>query len=299
MSLFDSPRLLLSCCALFWAGNFVLGRAVHDAIPPVALAFWRWAGACLLVLPFVWRSMYAQRELLREHVWRLSVLALLGVAGFNTFVYQALQTTTATNSVLIQSTLPVQILLLNWVLFRVPAHARELTSILLSLAGVLIIITAGKPWLLLRGVGHPGDLWALGAALDWALYSVLLRWRPASLQPQAFLGFTLLAGWLMLLPLYLLEQQDSTPLSWSPEVFASILYLAVFPSALAYLFWNRGVALIGPAAAGHFAHLMPVFGSLLAVGFLGETFGWYHLLGAALVASGILMTWRATSARRA
>lgn len=288
--LLDSPRLLLSLCALFWAGNFVLGRAMHELIPPIGLAFWRWALASALVLPFVWRPLRAQWPLLRAHWQRMLVLAVLGVSGFNTFVYLGLQTTSATNSVLIQSTMPVQILLLNWLWFGARARPRELASIGLSMAGVLFIITGGAPWRLFDGAWNRGDLWILGAALIWALYSVLLRWRPAGLDARAFLGFTLVAGWLALLPLYAGEVLTGRHIVWNTPTLLSVAYVAVFPSALAYLFWNRGVALVGANSAGHYIHLMPVFGSLMAVLFLGEVFAWYHATGAAMVAAGILLT---------
>jgi len=289
-ALMRRPRLLLSLCALFWAGNFVLGRAMHETIPPIGLAFWRWAGACALVLPFVWRPLVREWPLLRASFGRMLLLALLGVSGFNTLVYLGLQTTTATNSVLIQSTMPVQILLLNWLLFRAPVSGRELLSILLSLAGVVLIITAGQPGRIYEGDWNRGQLWVLGAAMIWALYSVLLRWRPADLDPRAFLGFTLLAGWLALLPVYLFEHASGQTVSWNLPTLLTLAYVAIFPSALAYIFWNRGVAMVGANAAGHFIHLMPVFGALMAVLLLGEVFGWHHAAGATLVAAAILST---------
>ena len=287
--LLNRPRLLLGLCALFWAGNFVLGRAMHEAVPPVGLAFWRWAVASLLVLPFVLRPLCRQWGLLRSRFFRLSLLALLGVAGFNTFVYLGLQTTTATNSVLIQSTMPVQILLLNWLMFRARVGGFELLSILLSLSGAAVIVSAGSPLLLLEGGWNRGDLWIVGASAIWALYSVLLRWRPDGLDPRAFLGFILLVGCAALFPFYLLENGHARPMSWNLPVVLTVAYVAIFPSALAYLFWNRAVTLIGANAAGHFIHLMPVFGSLMAVAFLGEVFAWYHAVGATLVAAGILL----------
>lgn len=172
--LFDSPRLLLGLCTLFWAGNFVLARAMHATIPPVGLAFWRWFAASLLVLPFVWPAMRRQWPLLRSRFWRLLLLAVLGVSGFNTLVYLGLQTTTATNSVLIQSTLPVQILLLNWLLFGAQAGPREFLSILVSLTGVLVIVSGGDPRQLWHGDWHTGDLWVLAAALAWVSSPVRL-----------------------------------------------------------------------------------------------------------------------------
>jgi len=286
-ALMNRPRLLLALCALFWAGNFVLARAMHEAIPPFALAFWRWALACVLVLPFVWQPLIQQWPLLRANLLRMLILALLGVSGFNTFVYLGLQTTSATNGVLIQSTLPVQILLLNWLLFRHAFRAGELGAILLSMSGVALIISGGQPLRLVAGDWNLGDLWILGAALVWALYSVLLRWRPPDLDPRAFLGFTLLAGTLVLLPFFLLESIAVQSPQWGAAELLTVAYVAVFPSALAYLFWNRGIEAVGANAAGHFVNLMPVFGVLMAVTLLGEDVGWFHAAGAALVAAGI------------
>ncbi len=263
---------------------------MHEAIPPIGLAFWRWALASALVLPFVWRPLLAGWSVLREHFAKMLVLALLGVSGFNTFVYLGLQTTTATNSVLIQSTLPLLILPLNWLLFRATVGGRDMISIALSLAGVFFIMTAGEPWRLAEVDWNRGDFWVFGAALIWALYSVLLRWRPPELDPRAFLGFTLAAGCLILLPFYIAETLAGMPVHWNPSVVLTVAYVAVFPSALAYLFWNRGVAAIGANAAGHFIHLMPVFGSIMAVTFLGERFAWFHAVGAVLVATGIWLT---------
>ena len=263
---------------------------MHEAIPPIGLAFWRWALASVLVLPFVWRPLLAGWSLLRAHFAKMLLLALLGVSGFNTFVYLGLQTTTATNSVLIQSMLPLLILPLNWLLFRATVGLRDMVSIALSLAGVFFIMTAGEPWRLAEVDWNRGDFWVFGAALIWALYSVLLRWRPAGLDPLAFLGFTLVAGCLMLLPFYVAETLAGMPMHWNPPVVLTVAYVAVFPSALAYLFWNRGVAAIGANAAGHFIHLMPVFGSIMAVTFLGEHFAWFHAVGAVLVATGIWLT---------
>lgn len=285
------PRLLLGLCALFWAGNFVLARAMHETIPPIGFAFWRWTAASLLVLPFVWRPLRRQWALLRAHLGRMLVLAVLGVSGFNTLVYLGLQTTSVTNSVLIQSSVPLMILVFNRVLFATPLRARDILSVGLSLTGVLVIIGGGRATSFDLAPAA-GDLWVLAAALTWALYSVLLRWRPAGLDGRAFLGFTLIAGTLCLLPVHLVEGIVGRSFHWDVPVVLSVAYVAIFPSALAYLFWNRGVEAIGANAAGQFAHLMPVFGSLMAVVFLGESFGWQHVAGGVLVASAIVLTLR-------
>lgn len=287
-----NPYLLLVLCVLFWSGNFVLARAMSQEIPPVALSFWRWAVATLVILPWALGPLRRNWPLLRQHLGRMLLLAALGVAGFNTLVYLGLQHTTAINGLLLQSSLPLQIIILNAVLFRHPTSALELGSVFLSLAGVLLILAAGDLTRLLQGGWNPGDLWILSAVLVWALYSTLLRWRPPGLDPLAFLGFTMLTGTLLILPLWLWELSTGVSPEMTANSLLTVAYVAIFPSVLSYLFWNRGVAEIGANRAGHFIHLNPVFGSLLAVGLLGETFAWYHAVGALLVAIAIWISSR-------
>ena len=288
----NHPYLLLTLCTLFWSGNFVLSRAMHSEIPPIGLSFWRWAVAAIIILPWVWRPIRDQLPLIAHHWKRMTLLALLGVSGFNTFVYLGLQTTTATNAVLLQSSLPLQIVALNWLIYRRRTRWLEAISILISLLGIGLILGRGDPIAVFAGQWVVGDLWILAAVLVWALYSIFLQWRPPSLAPLACLGFTLIVGAAALLPLWLFELAGGRVIQATPNTVLTVAYVAVFPSILAYLFWNTGVSATGPSTAGHFAHLMPVFGSLMAVIFLGENFGWYHAGGAALVALAIgLSVW--------
>lgn len=283
-----SPHLLLTLCVSFWAGNFVLGRAVAGEIPPLALSFWRWTIASLIILPWVIGPLSRNWPLLRANLWRMLVLATLGVAGFNTLVYTGLQHTSAVNALLMQSSLPLQIIALNWLLFGQRSGWGEGVSVMVSLLGVSLIIGAGDPLKLFAGEWNHGDLWALSAVLVWALYSILLRWRPAGLEPMAFLGFILPVGSLIILPLWLWElSQGSSPTLDRSLVF-SVAYVAIFPSLLSYLFWNHGVAQLGANRAGHYIHLSPVVGSVLAVLLLGEAFAWYHAAGGLLVATAIV-----------
>lgn len=281
------PYLLVTLAPLFWAGNFVLARALHQSLPPIALSFWRWSLAGLLLLPFAYPALRAQRALLLSHWKILSWLGLLGVTNFNTFVYLGLQTTTATNAVLLQSVTPLLILALSVPLLGQPVRAPQGLGILLSLGGVLAIVARGDPGTLQDLGLNRGDLWVLAAAASWALYSVCLYWRPRDLDPLAFLGATVIAGTLPLLPLYLWDLWRNGGFDVNPVSLGAILYVALFPSLLAYLFWNRAVAELGASRTGQFMHLMPLFGALLAVLLLGEQWHAYHLTGAGLIATGI------------
>jgi len=286
-----SPYLLLTLSALFWAGNAVLARALHNLLPPATMAFWRWVLALLLLLPFVMRPMYEQRALLRANWVRLALLGVLGVGCYNTFLYAALQTTTATNGVLINSMTPLLIVLIGRVLFGVRMTRRQQFGIPLSLAGVVGIVSRGDIAILVRLDFNHGDLLLVGGAFTWALYTVLLRWRPAGIHTLAFLGAAVIGGiMLLMLPLYLVELASGRVAVWNAATGAGMVYFAVFPSILAYLFWNRGVQQVGANRAGLFLHLVPVFGVVLAITFLGERLHLFHLVGAVLIFIGITIS---------
>ncbi|RCX26299.1 DMT family transporter [Thioalbus denitrificans] len=289
-----SPYLLLVLTTLFWSGNFVIGRAVRLEVPPIGLAFWRWALALAILLPFSWRLLARHWPVIRAHLPLLVVMGILGVTNFNTFVYLGLQTTTATNAVLLLSTTPVIIVGLSRLLHHEPVRPRQLLGIVLSLGGVLAIIARGDPQVLAGLSLAAGDLWVLAAVVSWALYSVLLQRRPAGLDPLAFLVFTIVAGVVTLAPFYLWESATGAVVRPSLVTLATVGYVAVFASILAFIFWNRAVAEVGPNRAGQFIHLIPVFGTLLSVVFLDERLHAYHLAGIVLIVAGI----RLTTARR-
>jgi drug/metabolite transporter (DMT)-like permease len=282
--------LLAALPPLFWAGNFVLARAVHADIPPLALSFWRWAGAFAILLPFAWRQLREQRLLLARH-WRvLGLLALLGITNYNTFAYLALQQTSATNGVLLSSVTPVLIVGLSFLLLGQAVRPLQLAGILTSMAGVVVIASGGDPTRLSVLGANRGDLWILLASLDWALYSVCLRWRPAELKPLVFLTAIVGIGLIPLAGLYALEFAQGERFTASAPNLAAIGYVALFPSVLAYVFWNRAVSEMGANRTGQYMHLMPVFGALLATLLLGERLHWYHATGVLLIGSGIALT---------
>jgi len=282
-----APYLLVSLASLFWSGNFVLGRALHETIPPIALSFWRWTVALLILLPFVFRALPAQAATIRHHWPILSLLGVLGVTNFNTFVYLGLQTTTATNAVLLVSTTPVMIVALSFLLLGQTVQLLQKIGILLSLVGVAVIVSAGDLASLASIALHPGDLWVMAAVASWALYSVCLRWRPQALDPLVFLAATMMTGLVPLLPLYLWDLEQGGGFTLDLVAIGAIGYVALFPSVLAYIAWNRGVAELGANRTGQFLHLMPVFGTLLSIALLDERLQGFHLAGIGLIALGI------------
>ena len=285
-----SPYLLLVLTILFWAGNFNLARAIHADVPPLGLSFWRWAVAALILLPFAWGSMRAALPLAREH-WRLVLaLAVLGIAGFNSLVYVGLQTTTATNGVLLQSVTPITMILLAGLVLHEKSTLAQWAGIGVSLVGVLVIITKAD-WRIFQQLAfNRGDMWIVLATLDWSLYTVLLRKLPQGLRGMPILGFSITLGALAILPLYLYESVTFQTMPVTAISVASIAYVAVFPSLLSYMFWNHATQKLGVNRTGQFSHLMPVFGILLATLLLGERLQFYHALGMLLVAAGLVLT---------
>lgn len=277
---------------LFWAGNFVLGRALHTEIPPLALSFWRWAIALLILLPFTFGRVLAQRSVIRRHWPILSLLALLGVTGYNSFAYIGLQSTTATNGVLLTSATPVLIVALSWLLLGQRVGTAQALGILLSLLGVVTIVSAGDLARLAGLRPNRGDLWILTAGLDWALYSVCLRWRPKDLDSLVLLTATVALGCVPLALLYAWDWSAGNRFDVTPAHLAALGYVALFPSVLAYVIWNRAVAVLGANRTGQYIHLMPLFGALLAVLLLGERLAWFHWTGFALIAAGIRLSAR-------
>jgi drug/metabolite transporter (DMT)-like permease len=287
-----SPYLLLTLASLFWAGNWVVGRAMRNDIPPVAMGFWRWVVALLILLPFAAPELKRNWRVVRANWFTLALLGGLGAMLFNTMIYVGLQYTAATNGVLFNSVTPILIILMSWLAFRERLGAWQTMGVVLSLVGVAVIVARGEPQILAALRFNRGDLWLISAMLLWALYTIVLRRRPPGLSAIGFLAAMLLLGLPLLLPFYLWELFTRGGFALSVPAVAALAYYATLPSIVAYLFWNRGVAQIGPNKAGLFVHLMPVFGALLSVIFLGERLYAYHFVGAAMIFGGIWLTTR-------
>ncbi len=279
--------LLLTLTVLFWSGNWVVGRWIRDDVPPIALSFWRWVIAFACLLPWAWPQLRAQRRELMAHWKVLAMLGLFGGACHNALTYTGLAHTTATNGVLLASATPVMIIGLSWALFGKRLRMPEWLGVALSFSGVLVILAQGELSLLLELRPNSGDLWVLGAMLFWALYTVLLSRRPAGLHALAFLAAVTLWGLAGLAPFYLWEMASGRLIVPGLPAFAAIAYAGIFPAALGFIFWNRAVAEVGGNRAGQFMHLMPAFGTLLSMIFLGEQPALYHLAGIALILAGI------------
>ncbi len=284
------PYLLLTLSALFWSGNFVLSRGMHAEIPPVSLAFWRWAIALLIIAPFGLRRVYQQRELLKKHGRFMFFQGLLGVTGFNTLIYIAMQSTTAINAVLVNSCIPVIIVIISWLIYKERLSIKQSVGVLISLSGVLLIIAKGDVAALQQFSFNQGDLLVLVAAVVWAFYSANLRNYPKGLHPIAYQTGIMMMGLIFLIPCYLFELQTGKSMLLNLSTVLTIGYVALFASVLAFICWTRAIREVGANRAGPFIHLMPVFSTILAIIFLDESLLAYHVKGMILVFSGIFIT---------
>ena len=287
---------MLVLTALFWAGNQVIARGLQGHMSPIAMSFWRWLVAFAILAPFVLPSIVRERRAIARSWKVLAVLGVIGVAGFNTLTYTGLKYTTATNGVLLNSVIPILVLAINVTVLREPLRAVQAAGVATSLAGVLMIVARGDAGVLMHLELNPGDLWVLTAMLDWAIYTVLLRWRPRELSSRAFTGTLIAIGVLFLLPLFAWDYESGSRTVWGPVTFGAVAYFAIFPSVLAYFFWNAAVARVGGERASLFLHLMPLFGALLSAVFLGEALLWYHYAGALLIFAGLFIASRAPHA---
>ncbi len=294
----NQPYLLLTLAPLFWSANVVVARAVTGSVPPIGLAFWRWLVSSALMALIAWRHVRRDWPVIVRHRRILFGLAALGIATFNTLVYMGLRFTTAINGVLMQTTMPVWIVGLSWLFFRETITRRQVPGIVVSFIGTLVIVARGDLAALVRLRLNWGDTLVLIAVIAYAAYTTLLRRRPP-IHPLSFLAVTFAGGALLLLPLYLWEHVTVQAMPLNRTTLLAVGYIAIFPSILAYLCYNRGVELVGANRAGLFIHLMPVFGSGLALIFLNEKIQWFHGLGVLLILGGIGLASRGRAAQGA
>jgi drug/metabolite transporter (DMT)-like permease len=279
----------LTLAPLFWAGNFVVARALHADMPPVELAFWRWAIALAALAPFAWPGLWQYRRVIIRH-WRYVVsLGATGIAGFSTLLYAALTSTSSMNALIFFAMSPALITPISWALLRERLARRQALGTLCSFAGAVLIITQGDPVAVVRNGFNPGDLVMLIAAPVWALYTVLLKQRPPTLPQLPALTASIGAGIVLLSPIYLWRVAAGEPVTPTSATVLGLLYIAICASALAFACWSRGIELVGPNRAGAYLHLTPVFGAILAFLLLDERLATYHMFGASLVGAGVLL----------
>ena len=275
-----------------WALNWIVGRAMKDDIGPVAMGFWRWFIAFLLILPFCWREMQSKWSFIWTQRYQLCLLGLLGAVAFNTFLYVGLQYTKPSNASLINTAVPTFIFLLSYLVNKEPIRKLQILGLLLSTIGVGVVVFRGDLSLFRSLTFNAGDLWILLAMSFWATYTVLLKSRSVGVSPLLFLTATLMFSLPFVLPFYFWEYSVRGGFAVNLQTIATLIFYGTVPSILAYMLWNHGVRTIGANRTGIFVYLMPLLTISLAVIFLGESVFGYHAVGAGAIFFGIWLTSR-------
>jgi drug/metabolite transporter (DMT)-like permease len=291
----NQPYLLLSITALCWAGNAIVGRLAAGHIAPVTLSFLRWSFAFLIILPFAWKHLVRDWAAIRSRLGIMILLSITGIGAFNTLQYWALEHTQALNTLLLQSAGPLVVAVWSLLLLGVRLTLAQAAGVLLSMAGVFVILLHGDLTTLSKIDFNIGDLIFIVALAIFGIYSVLSLKRP-DIHGLSFVAFTFGAGAACLIPLFIWELFARPPMQIDTANLLTLVYVALFPSTLAYLCFNRGVQLIGANRAAPFFHVVPVFGTVMSIIFLGEHPQAFHFIGFALVLTGVFVASRKASA---
>ena len=285
--------IVLCFASLFWSGNFVIGRlaSVESLVSPLSLGFYRWVIAFIILTPFCFSRAFKELPLLKKQPGMIFLIVLTGPTLFNTLVYLGLTATTVINALLIISTTPMLIILLNKLLYRIEANRYQMIGIIISLLGVSYVITKGNYQNIFQSDFYYGDLFILLAVTSWALYSIFLKKNETGVSGFSFLYISFGLTVILLFPVYLFDIFiQGNYLKVSQQSLLAIGYTGIFPSIFSYICWNTGVALIGANKSGPYLHLMPVFGGILAFLVCQETLQIYHYVGIVSVIVGIIIT---------
>ena len=281
---------LLIWANFFWATNWVIGRGIHAAFPPVALSFYRWTVAGLVLAPFALPRLRGRWHLVRTHWWLFLVLGATGVATFQAIIYVGLNYTTAVNATILNAATPLVMVLMVWAIDGQAATRRQWLGMALTFLGVTLIVSRGE-WQNLRHLRfNSGDLIIFVSLPIWTIYSVLVNRRPKEMDGVGFAFVLTLIGLTALSPFFAYEEIFVRTPVWSWSMVAAVIYIAVSSSVLGYLFWNRGVELLGANRAGFTYPFQPAFTALLAVFLLGEPFRTYNAIGFGIILFGWLLT---------
>ena len=283
--------VLLIASSLFWSGNFFTGKiaALYD-LTPFKLSFLRWSLAFILLLPFTYKRIILDLNKYKKNLPYLTITSILGVTIFNSFTYLSLQTSMVINSSIMASITPLLIILFSWLIFKTQTYFMQFFGIILSIIGVLLIISKANLNNLINLDFNIGDLWMLAAVFSWGLYSVLLKKIDSTLTQLATLEVMIFIGLIFIFPFYFFESLNNSFLPKDSNEILMITYVAIFASITSFFAWNKGVSILGANKASLFLHLIPVFSSMWAILFLDEIFSFFHLLGTVFIIFGIVLS---------
>jgi len=283
--------ILLILTTLFWSGNFIVGKAasIFD-IPPFSLNFYRWLFAGIILLPFTLKEILEKKKYIFNNIGFFIILGVTSITIFNSAVYYSLYYMQVISGVLMISTIPVWIIFISSILGIEKTNKYQIFGVILSLLGVLFIITKSDLNLIKNLDFNKGDLIMASGMFAWALYSALLKKKTYEISQITLLEVVIITGLLFLIPVYFLEMKFGNPLIINKPFILTLSYVVIFPGLAAFFFWIKGISIIGANRAGIFLHLMPIFGSLMAIILFNEKFMFYHFLGALFIISGITLS---------
>ena len=285
--------IFLILTTLFWSGNFIVGKAASlFEIPPFTLNFYRWTFAWLILAPFTLKEVIEKKNYILKNIKLIIILGITSITIFNSIVYYSLNFTQVISGVLMISTIPVMIIIFCW-LFRIEkTNVYQICGVIFSLSGVVVIITRADLNILLNLNFNKGDIWMVVAMFSWAMYSALLRKKKFELSQLSLLQIIITAGLIFLLPAYLVELSLGYKTSINLPFILTLTYVVLFPGLASFIFWIKGISIIGSNRSGIFLHLMPIFSTIMAILIFGEKFMIFHSIGAVLIIAGIILSSR-------
>lgn len=285
--------IFLILTTLFWSGNFIVGKAASlFDIPPFTLNFYRWAFAWLILAPFTLKEVIDKKNYILKNIKLIIILGITSITIFNSIVYYSLNFTQVISGVLMISTIPVMIIIFCW-LFRIEkTNIYQIFGVIFSLSGVVVIITKADLNILLNLNFNKGDIWMVVAMFSWAMYSALLRKKKLELSQLSLLQTIITTGLIFLFPAYLIELSLGYKANINLPFVLTLTYVVLFPGLASFIFWIKGISIIGSNRSGIFLHLMPIFSTIMAIIIFGEKFMIFHLIGAVLIITGIILSSR-------
>jgi len=287
--------IFLILTTLFWSGNFIVGKAASlFEIPPFTLNFYRWLFAWLILAPFTLKEILKKKNYILENIKLILILGITSITIFNSIVYYSLNFTQVISGVLMISTIPVMIIFFCWIFKIEKTNIYQITVVIFSLLGVVVIITKADLKIILNLNFNKGDLWMAVAMFSWAIYSALLRKKNFKLSQLSLLQMIISAGLIILLPAYLIEFAMGYRVNIHLPFILTLTYVVFFPGLASFTLWIKGISIIGSNRSGIFLHLMPIFSTILAMLIFNEKFMAYHLIGAIFIVTGIVLSSKKT-----
>ncbi len=282
---------MLFCATLFWAGNFTIGKFAYlENIPPYTLAFLRWSLVWIILLPFTYKEILKIRNNIKKNLSLFFILGLTSVCIFTSFTYNALNYTQVINASLFNTAIPVTIILVCFLLKIEKTNIFQISGLLISILGILAIITRLDLNILLSLNFNKGDLFMIGAIVAWGVYSAYLRKRTFKVSLLTLVYIICTFGLVFLLPLFILDIIQGKIIEFSSNLFYILIYIAIFPSIGSYYCWAGAVSIIGANRAGIFLSLIPLFSTIFAILFFDEKFLFFHLIGSILIILGLFLS---------